>query len=145
VAAITDAQHARGGLQGKPIKIWSDLEETHQLIHELDPELLEKLTYGEAREVVLRSHGRPPKGEERKGTDSTFIRGSTSAYLTARLARDRPDLLERLKAGEFSSVRAAAREAGIVRPTATFYTDDVNDAMRAGRPSHAGAAQIHCR
>jgi hypothetical protein len=44
--------------------------------------------------------------------------GSTNAkYLTARIARDRPDILERMKAGEFRSVRAAAREAGIVKPT----------------------------
>jgi hypothetical protein len=34
--------------------------------------------------------------------------GTDPTYLTARIARDRPDLLERLKAGEFRSVRAAA-------------------------------------
>ncbi len=35
--------------------------------------------------------------------------GSTNAdYLSARIARDRPDILERMKAGEFSSVRQAA-------------------------------------
>ena len=33
--------------------------------------------------------------------------------LTARIARDRPDVWERMKNGEFSSVAAAAREAGI--------------------------------
>ena len=45
--------------------------------------------------------------------------GSTNAdYLTARIARDRPDILERMKAGEFPSVRAAALEAGIVRRVA---------------------------
>ena len=36
-------------------------------------------------------------------------------YLTARLARDHPGILERMKAGEFKSVRAAALEAGIVK------------------------------
>jgi hypothetical protein len=36
----------------------------------------------------------------------------------ARIARDHPDIPERMKAGEFRSIRAAAREAGIVRPTA---------------------------
>jgi len=59
------------------------------------------------------------------------MRGNIAEYLTARLARDRPDILERMKAGEFPSVRAAAREAGIVRPTATIYTDNVDDALRA--------------
>lgn len=41
--------------------------------------------------------------------------GNDSTYLTRRLMRDRPDLFERLKAGEFKSVRAAAIEAGIVK------------------------------
>ena len=41
-------------------------------------------------------------------------RGSHNAkYLTARIARDRPDIWERMKAGEFTSVAAAARAAGI--------------------------------
>ncbi len=33
--------------------------------------------------------------------------GDNAGYLTARIARDRPDILERMKAGEFSSVRRA--------------------------------------
>lgn len=41
--------------------------------------------------------------------------GTSAAYLTRRIARDRPDLIQRMKAGEFSSVRAAAKEAGIVK------------------------------
>jgi hypothetical protein len=36
-------------------------------------------------------------------------------YLVARIARDRPDVLERMKQGEFISVRQAAIAAGIVR------------------------------
>ena len=39
-----------------------------------------------------------------------------SAYLTARIARDRPDIWERMRLGEFESVAAAAREAGIKMP-----------------------------
>ena len=49
------------------------------------------------------AHYLPPKG---RGTD----------YLTARIARDRPDIWERMKHGEFDSVAAAAREAGIPLP-----------------------------
>jgi hypothetical protein len=61
----------------------------------------------------LLKHGRPEKD---KGVDNTFVRGSTNAdYLTRRIARDRPDILARMKAGEFPSVRAAAIEAGIVK------------------------------
>jgi hypothetical protein len=65
----------------------------------------------------LRRQGRPRKDEE-KGNHVTFFdgdRGNNAAYLTARLARDHPDVLARLEAGEFSSVRAAAKVAGIVK------------------------------
>jgi hypothetical protein len=41
-------------------------------------------------------------------------------YLTARIARDHKAILERMKAGEFPSVRAAALEAGLVRRTITI-------------------------
>lgn len=41
--------------------------------------------------------------------------GNSGDYLTRRIARDRPDILERMKAGEFPSVRQAAIEAGIVK------------------------------
>ena len=42
--------------------------------------------------------------------------GRASDYLTARIARDRPDIWERMRRGEFNSVRAAALEAGIPLP-----------------------------
>jgi hypothetical protein len=42
--------------------------------------------------------------------------GTSSAYLVARLKRDHPDIAERLAAQEFPSARAAAIEAGIIRP-----------------------------
>ena len=53
----------------------------------------------------LGEHRRPTKEEEEdKGADVTFNRGSNSApYLTARIARDHPDILERMKAGEYPS------------------------------------------
>lgn len=41
--------------------------------------------------------------------------GTNADYLVARIARDRPDILERMKAGEYTSVLQAARDAGIVR------------------------------
>lgn len=50
-----------------------------------------------------------------KSTDG----GTSQAYLLRRLARDAPEVLERVKAGEFKSARAAAIEAGIIRPVPT--------------------------
>jgi DNA-binding NarL/FixJ family response regulator len=52
--------------------------------------------------------------------DSPPERGNTSEYLAARLARDNPDILERVKAGEFPSMRAAAVAAGIVKARQSF-------------------------
>ncbi len=60
----------------------------------------------------------------------TSIRGSGNAdYLTARIARDRPDILERMKAGAFSSVRQAAKEAGIVNERLSVPVDPTRAAQ----------------
>ena len=45
--------------------------------------------------------------------------GNSQSYLLRRLARDAPEILERVKAGEFRSARAAAIEAGIIKPVPT--------------------------
>lgn len=50
------------------------------------------------------------------GSNRTIRRGTRAEYLTARIARDRPDILEQMKAGAFRSVRQAAIAAGIVQP-----------------------------
>ena len=136
---------------------------------EYDPEMMrlirdERMTPEErAEEVdVLAEHRRPTNNERsdlNKGVNNTFIqRGSTNAdYLTARIARDRPDILDKLqaaqieqristqveigvipakhlvpliKAGEYTSVRSAALDAGIVKPRISIPTE-VNGAARA--------------
>jgi len=59
---------------------------------------------------------RESQGKKEKGVYSPIKRGSTNApYLTARIARDRPDVLEAMKAGKYPSVRAAAKAAGIIK------------------------------
>lgn len=76
-----------------------------------------------AQQALPLAHPGTPTANERaaKGDRSTFSRGSTSAdYLTARIARDRPDILGRMQAGEFRSVKAAAREAGLLPPQVTL-------------------------
>lgn len=52
--------------------------------------------------------------------DGALRQGTGSAYLLRRLARDHEDILSRYEAGEFQSVRAAAREAGIVKDVKPF-------------------------
>ena len=53
--------------------------------------------------------------------------GNRNKYLVARIARDRVDILVRMKRGEFTTVQAAAIEAGIVKPKCTEPPDNLDD------------------
>lgn len=61
-------------------------------------------------------------GSEQFGGSKTERASSSvdSEYLAARIARDRPDILEKMREGEYPSVRAAAVDAGIVKPRKQF-------------------------
>ena len=68
---------------------------------------------------TIESHG----GNRKSVKSSTNIvhdisKGGTDR-IAAQIAKRRPDILKRMKAGEFRSVHAAAIEAGIVKPTAS--------------------------
>lgn len=60
--------------------------------------------------------GRPKKTDEHINRFHKSKGGTSSEYLAARLKRDAPDVAARAEAGEFRSVRAAAIEAGIIKP-----------------------------
>jgi len=66
-----------------------------------------------------------PTDEERNNFD--YVKdnpgGNSADYLTARIARDRPDILEDMRAGKYKSVRAAALDAGIVRARISIPAD----------------------
>jgi hypothetical protein len=62
--------------------------------------------------------------------------GNSAEYHTARIARDHPDILARMKAGEFSSVRQAALEAGIIRPPIYVPRDPVKAAVKLKAEFH---------
>ncbi len=64
-------------------------------------------------------------------SDSPQQQGTSADYLTARIARDRPDILERMKTGEYRSVRQAAIEAGIVNAKTRYSLP--SDPIAAGR------------
>lgn len=68
-----------------------------------------------------RQPGRPKSNQA--NPNNIRVYGDSPDYLTARIARDYPGILERMKAGEFKSVRAAALEAGIVKPRLSIPTD----------------------
>lgn len=50
------------------------------------------------------------------------VGGNRADYLTKRIARDRPDILQKMKDGEFKSVRAAAKAAGIIKEKTALST-----------------------
>jgi hypothetical protein len=96
-----DPADARAVLQAKPGR-------------SLGSVLRVQATAEEAKPIL--GHGGDRTTQE-QGDNITLKRGDDAEYLTRRIARDRPDILERMKAGEFTSVRAAALEAGIRKRT----------------------------
>ena len=76
----------------------------------------------------------PGRGNKTDDNYNVFSgNGTDSEYLTARIARDRPDILERMKAGEYRSVRSAAIDAGIIDPEKTKRYQLPTDPTKAGK------------
>ena len=59
--------------------------------------------------------------------------GTSADYLTARIARDNPAILEGMKQGKYRSVRAAAIDAGIIDPDKIRRYQLPTDPTAAGR------------
>jgi hypothetical protein len=90
---------------------------------EIDPKYA--LSRDKFSDRPIRKPGRPRK--EEKGYDHNLFtgkRGDGTDYLTARIARDRPDILEAMRRGEYDSVRQAAIAAGIVNPKTRYSLPD---------------------
>ena len=109
--------------KGRPAKI--DPAQVHQLRDEglTQKQIAEELGCGRStvsdvlNNVGLYYHDNINRHNTK---DSPPKQGTASEYLAARLARDNPDILERVKAGEFPSMRAAAVAAGIVKARQSF-------------------------
>lgn len=84
-------------------------------------DLSRPVTLEQARKegAKLRAHGGDRRSEKvKEQADNISLKqqhGTSSAYLAARLERDEPDIKAALDRGEYPSVRAAAKAAGIVR------------------------------
>ena len=82
-----------------------------------------KMTRAEAVAAVaeqvtpLAEHGGDRKSEDSKSTLRRNVeqQGNSKEYRTAKLARDAPEVVERMKAGEFRNMAEAERAAGVVR------------------------------
>lgn len=84
----------------------------------------------------------PGRGKKTNVNNTRFTVGSGNAeYLTARLARDHPAILDRMKAGEFKSVRQAALQAGIIKPRISIALDPHKAAETILR--HFSPAEVH--
>lgn len=80
--------------------------------------------------TAIGGHG----GKREQGDEITLSdRGTAATYLTARIARDRPDILDRMRRGEFRSVRKAAIEAGIIDPARQFEAQATRAVRRLDR------------
>lgn len=79
----------------------------------------------------------PKRGEVGRGREnrSDNVRsnkgGNNKERLAAKLKRDHPDIAARVANGEFKSIRAAALEAGIVKPMRSIPVDTPDAAIRA--------------
>ena len=75
--------------------------------------------------------GRGNKAVDNVNSFKTAKGGNRDTYLAARLKRDHPEIAARVANGEFKSIRAAALEAGIVKPMRSIQVDTPEAAIRA--------------
>jgi hypothetical protein len=79
----------------------------------------EEVTARAEAPLPLQEHHGQPKTEKPDDVRFSETRqdyGNSADYLTARIARDAPEVLEEMKAGQHASVRSAAKKAGLVKP-----------------------------
>lgn len=87
--------------------------------------------------------GRPTNGDNGAARHHLPKGSNQTAYLMARIARDRPDVLERAQQGEFKSATDAARAAGIVfKRTRTMSLSDDVERVAGKLGSHYTLEQI---
>ena len=92
---------------------------------------IEKVKATMAKAPELKPTGRP-SGQDEKVANGHLSKGSNHKdRLAARLKRDHPDIAARVSNGEFKSIRAAALEAGIVKPMRSVPVDTPDAAIRA--------------
>lgn len=101
----------------RPYGLGADLQTVNQTLEKQDVEPINLQQWGGDRKS---------QEHQNQGSHDYLDIGRGTDYRIARLQRDRPDILEGLKEGQYRSVRQAAIAAGIVkdRPTVTVPLDD---------------------
>lgn len=77
-----------------------------------------------SRAQPLAAHGANQHSEPDLIIEGPTSYGTGQSYLLRRLARDAPEVMERVKTGEIKSARAAAIEAGIIIPFPSLQLKD---------------------
>ena len=135
---------------------YANLDEYIRVGLELDPDMVhwarqglarldtsQPIPYGQAVETgktaaqklheapKLKQHG----GTRNTGQDYNIIlpsnQGTEAKYLAGRLKRDHPEIADRVARGEYRSIRAAALDAGIIKPKKTVPIDTPERAIQA--------------
>jgi hypothetical protein len=117
---------------------------------------VEQLTHGRLPEperelqrlAALQSHGGDRRSDQarraREDQDDNIIlkqQGTSAAYIRARLQRDHPEVAAALDRGEYPSARAAAIEAGIIKPVPTIRVTNDMPAVAAKLCQHLNREQ----
>ena len=117
-----------------------DLDVVHQVISFLDQEQPKEAVSRDQALMASAAAAQPLAPSRRPTTEEAMnkvadshlkpasqLSSDSQERILRRLARDAPDILERVKAGEFKSARAAAIEAGIIKPVPTVrLVDDLS-------------------
>jgi hypothetical protein len=115
---LIELPNLRSLITEKPIRGWGQNPDKIQAVIQDDPEALALF-----REAMVDGPGGDKKSEDRIISDNitncTMDRGTSKSYTVSRLKRDRPDLFERVVAGELSANRAAI-EAGFRKVPTTL-------------------------
>lgn len=88
-------------------------------------------TMAKAPELMTATEAGKKGGRGKRGTKLVTLSKGGNDRLAARLKRDHPDIAARVANGEFKSIRAAALEAGIVKPMRSIPVDTPEAAIRA--------------
>ena len=136
------------GLSMQPadlLKIVQDFKHPHEIPPYNDRAITERMQWMRGRvaklimlaEPELDAHG---TNQHTAGHDRIMSseQGTSASYLRTRLKRDYPAIHTRLINGEFKSVKAAAREAGIIKPTSV--ADELRRAWQVPRPMNNKAS-----
>ncbi len=115
---LIELPNLRSLITEKPIRGWGQNPDKIQAVIQDDPEALALF-----REAMVDGPGGDKKSEDRiisdNITNDLIERGTSKSYTVSRLKRDRPDLFERVVAGELSANRAAI-EAGFRKVPTTL-------------------------